>query len=134
MWRIWACTLIIVVACMVSFCFAEEKPSVGGYEQYPPGPLTEEQIGAGWGHRSMTYGMMNMMSGMTSQVADILRTHKATPEMMDRLAEILYHVARMMDNAPAYMMGTKTVDSAHMQEMSEMLKDLERMREETGLK
>jgi hypothetical protein len=50
------------------------------------------------------------------------------------LAEILDHLAEMMNDAPAYMMGTKVVDSDHMKEMSEMLKDLEMIRKETGLR
>jgi hypothetical protein len=77
----------------------------------------------------MTYGMMNMMSGMTAQVAGILRTGKATPEMLSELAGILDHLAGMMNDAPAYMMGTKTVDSAMMDEMRGMLKALEAMRQ-----
>jgi hypothetical protein len=71
---------------------------------------------------------------MTSQVADIIRTGKTTPQINERLAEILDHLAEMMNDAPAYMMGTKVVDSNHMQEMSGMLKDLEMMRKETGLR
>ncbi|MEW6667386.1 MAG: hypothetical protein AB1512_19450 [Thermodesulfobacteriota bacterium] len=109
-------------------CFAEHRPKVGGYEQIQPGEKTEQEIGAGWGHRSMTYGMMNLMSGMTSQAAAILRTGKATPQMVQRLCQILDHVAEMLNYAPAYMMGTKTVDSDMIQEMHGMLKDLEQMR------
>lgn len=111
---------------------AQERPKVGGYEQLPPGPIPEEEIGAGWGHRSMTYGMMNLMSGMTAQVATVLRSRKATPEMLRRLSDILDHVAWMLNYAPAYMMGTKAVDSAMMNEMQNMLKDLESMRKEIG--
>ncbi len=117
-----------------SVAWAEHGSKVGGYEQYPPGALGEEQIGAGWGHRSMTYGMMNMMSGMTSQVAAIVRTGRATPEMMARLGGILDHLAEMMNDLPAYMVGFKVVDSKMMKEMQEMLKDLETMRKETGLR
>ena len=54
--------------------------------------------------------------------------------MMKRLAEILNHLAEMMNYAPAYMMGTKIVDSAMIQEMQGMMKDLEKMRKEIGLK
>ncbi|PKN28716.1 MAG: hypothetical protein CVU64_11870 [Deltaproteobacteria bacterium HGW-Deltaproteobacteria-21] len=108
----------------------EHHPKVGGYEQLPPGPTQEEEIGAGWGHRSMTFGMMNLMSGMTTQTASILRSGKATPEMLQRLAVILDHVAWMLNYAPAYMMGTKTVDPGMMKEMQDMLKDLDAMRKE----
>jgi hypothetical protein len=117
-----------------SVAFAQDGPKVGGFEQYPPGPLSEHEIGAGWGHRSMTYGMMNMMSGMTSQVADVVRTGKATAEMMKTVARILDHLAEMMNDAPAYMMGTKVVDSKMMREMQDMLKELEVMRNEVGLR
>lgn len=113
---------------------AEDGPKVGGYEQYPPGPLSEAQIGAGWGHRSMTYGMMNMMSGMTTQVATILRSGKADVEMQKRLAPILDHIAEMLNEAPAYMMGTKKVDSAMVKEMHDMLRELEAMRGSVGLR
>ena len=74
--------------------------------------------------------MMNLMSGMTTQVATILRSGKATPDMLRKLSEILDHIAGMLNYAPAYMMGTKKVDSAMMQEMHGMLKDLESMRKE----
>jgi len=128
-------TIVCIILLLTgSICFAGEELKVGGYEQHPPGSLTEQQIGTGWGHRSMTFGMMNMMSGMTTQVANIIRTGKTTPEMIERLAEILDHLAEMMNDAPAYMMGTKVVDSDHMKEMSEMLKDLEEMRKATGLR
>jgi len=127
--------VVMIFGCLATaISFADEESKVGGYEQYPPGPLTDEQIGAGWGHRSMTFGMMNMMAGMTTQVADIIRTGKTTSEMIERLGEILDHLVEMMNDAPAYMMGTKVVDANHMKEMSEMLKDLEEMREETGLR
>lgn len=106
----------------------EDRPRVGGFEQMPKGE--EGDIGAGWGHRSMTYGMMNLMSGMSTQVASILRSGKATPEMNDRLAQILEHIAEMLNYAPAYMMGTKQVDSGMINEMQQMLKDLEAMRKE----
>ena len=43
------------------------NPNVGGYEQFHPNQVTENQIGSGWGHKSMTYGMMNLMSGMTTR-------------------------------------------------------------------
>jgi len=74
----------------------------------------------------MTYGMMNLISGMTTQIATIIDSGKASPTMMKRLAE-------MMNYAPAYMMGTKVADSAMIQEMQGMLKDLEKMRKEIGL-
>ncbi len=48
--------------------FAEHQ-KVGGYEQLHSNQVAENQIGAGWGHKSMTYGMMNLMSGMTTQAA-----------------------------------------------------------------
>lgn len=82
----------------------------------------------------MTYGMMNLMSGMTMQVTSILRTGKATPDMIGRLCDMLDHIAEMLNYAPAYMMGTKTVDSDMVREMQEMLKDLERMRKEVQSK
>lgn len=121
---------VLVMAGVPSLAAAQERPKVGGYEQLSPGSTPEEEIGAGWGHRSMTYGMMNLMSGMTTQIAGILRSGKATPAMLQRLADILDHVAWMLNYAPAYMMGTKTVDSAMMNEMQNMLKDLESMRKE----
>lgn len=128
--------LIIALASMLagvpSWAAAQERPKVGGYEQLPPGPIQEEEIGAGWGHRSMTFGMMNLMSGMTTRTASILRSGKATPETLQRLAVILDHVAWMLNYAPAYMMGTKTVDSGMMKEMQDMLKDLDAMRKEIG--
>jgi hypothetical protein len=109
---------------------AQERPKVGGFEQIPPGQAQEQDIGEGWGHRSMTYGVMNLMSGMTSQVASILRTGKASPEMVKKLSHILDHVADMLNYAPAYMMGTKAVDSEMVKQMREMLMDLETMRKE----
>lgn len=127
-------TVLIVLVFGVTLAFAKEEAKVGGYEQYPPGATTEEQIGAGWGHRSMTFGMMNMMSGVTAQIAGIIRTGKATPEMMNRVADILGHLAEMMNKAPDYMMGTKVVDSKMIEEMGDILKDLEKMRKETGLR
>ena len=127
-------TVLIVLVFRVSLAFGKEEAKVGGYEQYPPGPTTEGQIGAGWGHRSMTFGMMNMMSGITAQVADVIRSGKATPEMMDRLADILSHVAEMMNEAPDYMMGTKVVDSKMIEEMGDILKNLEKMGKATGLR
>lgn len=128
-------TLFIAVALAVALyastlSYAQELPKVGGFEQLPPGPTQEEEIGAGWGHRSMTYGIMNLMSGMTTQIASILRSGKATPEMLRRLSNMLDHVAWMLNYAPAYMMGTKSVDSDMMKEMQDMLKDLESMRKE----
>jgi len=113
---------------------AEEGPKVGGFEQYPPGHLTDAQIGAGWGHRSMTYGVMNMMSGMTTQAATLLRSGKTDAEMQKRLAAILDHIAEMLNEAPAYMMGTKKIDSAMIKEMHDMLRELEKMRADAGLK
>jgi len=82
----------------------------------------------------MTFGMMNMMSGITAQVADVIRSGKATPEMMKRVADILSHLAEMMNEAPDYMMGTKVVDSKMIEEMGEILKDLEKIRKETDLR
>jgi hypothetical protein len=78
----------------------------------------------------MTYGMMNLMSGMTTQVAAILRTGKASPEMLKRLSDILDHIAEMLNYAPAYMMGTKPVDSEMVKQMHGMLMELETMRKE----
>jgi hypothetical protein len=122
--------LLLLAASAPCLAAAQERPSVGGFEQIPPGELQEGDIGAGWGHRSMTYGMMNLMSGMTTQVASILRSGMATLEMMKELARILDHIAEMLNYAPAYMMGTKKVDSEMVREMQEMLKDLEKMRKE----
>ena len=108
------------------------NPNVGGYEQFHPNQVTENQIGSGWGHKSMTYGMMNLMSGMTTQAAKIIRSGKASKEMNNRLAEILDHVAEMLNYAPSYMMGAKVVDSKMINEMQGMLIDLEKMRKELG--
>lgn len=128
--------VMVITACIAgSFAFAqeEEEPIVGGFKQYIKNNDIEGQIGAGWGHRSMTFGMMNLMSGMTTQVAKIIRSGKASTSMMKRLAEILDHIAEMMNYAPAYMMGTKVVDSKMMHEMQNMLKDIEKMRQELDL-
>jgi hypothetical protein len=128
-------SLSAAIVFSASFCLAQEHhPKVGGFEQLPPGERAQGDIGAGWGHRTMTYGMMNLMSGMTTQVTSILRTGKATPDMIGRLCGILDHIAEMLNYAPAYMMGTKTVDSDMVREMQEMLKDLERMRKEVQSK
>jgi len=108
--------------------------NVGGFEQIPPSSKNHEHIGAGWGHRSMTFGMMNLMSGMTTQVATIINSGKASPEMNRRLAEILEHIAEMLNYAPSYMMGAKVVDSDMIHQMQGMLKDLEKMREEIGIR
>lgn len=128
--------LLVIVAWLAAMGLArpEEGPKVGGYEQYPPGPLTEPEIGAGWGHRSMTYGVMNMMSGMATQVATILKSGKADAEMQKRLAAIIDHIADMLNEAPAYMMGTRKIDSKMMKEMNDMLRELEEMRGSAGLK
>jgi hypothetical protein len=107
--------------------------NVGGYKQFKPNQATENHIGAGWGHKSMTYGMMNLMSGMTVQAAGIIRSGKASKEMNKRLAEILDHIAEMLNYAPAYMMGSKVVDSNMIDLMQGMLKDLEKMRKEIPL-
>ena len=53
---------------------------------------------------------------------------------MKRSLMILDHIAEMLNYAPAYMMGTKAVDSDMVREMQEMLKDMERMRNEVRLK
>jgi len=116
-----------------STSFAEHQ-KVGGYGQLHPNQVTENQIGAGWGHKSMTYGMMNIMSGMTTQAAKIIRSGKASQKMNKRLAEILDHIAEMMNDAPVYMMGSKVVDSNMINLMQGMLKDLEKMRKDIGLK
>jgi len=124
--------LIVLGLSLGTFSYAEQRPKVGGFEQIPPDEMGAQDIGAGWGHRSMTFGMMNLMSGMTRQVASILRSDKVTPDMMKGLSGILDHLAEMMNDAPAYMMGTKIVDSKMIKEMQKMLKDLERMRKEVG--
>jgi len=128
-------SLLAAIVFSASFCLAQEHhPKVGGFEQLPPGERAQGDIGAGWGHQTMTYGMMNLMSGMTSQSAAILRTGKATPEMVQKLCHILDHIAAMLNYAPAYMMGTKAVDSGMVREMHEMLKDLEKIRKEVRSK
>ena len=100
--------------------------NVGGYEQFQPNQATDNHIGAGWGHKSMTYGMMNLMSGMTVQAARIIRSGKTSKEMDKRISEILDHVAEMLNYAPSYMMGSKIVDSDMINIMQGMLKDLEK--------
>jgi hypothetical protein len=124
--------LIVLGLSLGTFSYAEQRPKVGGFEQIPPDEMGAQDIGAGWGNRSMTFGMMNLMSGMTRQVASILRSDKVTPDMMKGLSGILDHLAEMMNDAPAYMMGTKVVNSKMIKEMQEMLKDLEKMRKEVG--
>jgi len=126
--------LIVLGLSLGTFSYAEQRPKVGGFEQIPPDEMGAQDIGAGWGHRSMTFGMMNLMSGMTRQVASILRSDKVTPDMMKGLSGILDHLAEMMNDAPAYMMGTKVVDSKMIKEMQKMLKDLEKMRKEVGFR
>ena len=126
--------LIVLGLSLGTFSYAEQRPKVGGFEQIPPDEMGAQDIGAGWGHRSMTFGMMNLMSGMTRQVASILRSDKVTPDMMKGLSGILDHLAEMMNDAPAYMMGTKVVNSKMIKEMQEMLKDLEKMRKEVGFR
>jgi hypothetical protein len=54
--------------------------------------------------------------------------------MMKGLSGILDHLAEMMNDAPAYMMGTKIVDSKMIKEMQEMLKDLEKMRKKIDVR
>jgi hypothetical protein len=73
------------------------------------------------------------MSGMTIQAAKIIRSGKASKEMNKRLAEILDHVAEMLNYAPSYMMGVKNVDSNMISLMQGMLQDLEKMRKEIGI-
>ena len=124
-------TLVFLLS---SFAYAEDMPKVGGFPQIEPSENREEYIGAGWGHRSMTFGVMNLMSGMTSQVTSILRTGKVTPENLISLADILDHLADMMNYAPAYMMGTKRIDSDMIRQMQEMLKELEKIRKSVGLR
>jgi len=126
--------LIVLGLSLGTFSYAEQRPKVGGFEQIPPDEMGAQDIGAGWGHRSMTFGMMNLMSGMTRQVASILRSDKVTPDMMKGLSGILDHLAEMMNDAPAYMMGTKVVDSKMIKEMQDMLKDLEKMRKKIGVR
>lgn len=124
----------VIIGLNIGFTSFAEHQKVGGYGQLHPNQVTENQIGAGWGHKSMTYGMMNLMSGMTIQIAKIIRSGKASQEMNKRLAEILDHIAEMLNYAPAYMMGSKVVDSNMIHIMQGMLKDLEKMRKEIGLK
>ena len=126
--------LIVLGLSLGTFAYAEQRPKVGGFEQILPGKMGAQDIGAGWGHRSMTFGMMNLMSGMTRQVASILRSDKVTADMMKTLSGILDRLAEMMNDAPAYMMGTKVVDSKMIKEMHDMLKDLEKMRKEVGVR
>ena len=125
--------LIVLGLSLGTTSYAEQRPKVGGFEQIPPDEMGAQDIGAGWGNRSMTFGMMNLMSGMTRQVASILRSDKVTPDMMKGLSGILDHLAEMMNDAPAYMMGTKVVDSKMIKEMQDMLKDLEKMRKEISV-
>lgn len=108
--------------------------NVVGYEQFQPNQVTENLIGTGWGHQSMTYGMLHLMAGMTNQAAKIIHSGKANQKMNRRLAEILEHVAEMLNYAPSYMMGVKAVDSNMMSLMQGMLKDLEKMRKEIGIR
>ena len=129
--------LLIIAAVLISLnigstSFAQNL-KVGGYEQFLPNQVTDNHIGAGWGHKSMTYGMMSLMSGMTVQTAKIIRSGKASKEMNKRLAEILDHVAEMLNYAPSYMMGVKNVDSNMISLMQGMLQDLEKMRKEIGI-
>jgi hypothetical protein len=128
--------MVLIAFIYGSFAFAleEEELTVGGFKQYTTDQITEGQIGAGWGHKSMTYGMVNLMSGMTTQTAKIIRSGKASKEMNKRLAEILEHEAEMLYYAPSYMMGAKVVDSNMISLMQDMLKDLEKMRKEIGIK
>jgi hypothetical protein len=131
--KVFIIAAVIIGLSIGSISFAGNQ-NVGGYEQFHPNQATENQIGAGWGHKSMTYGMMNLMSGMTTQAAKIIRSGKASKEMNKRLAEILEHVAEMLNYAPSYMMGVKAVDSNMISLMQNMLKDLEKMRKEIGVK
>ena len=124
----------VIIALNIGSTSFAQNLNVGGYEQSYPNQVTDNHIGAGWGHKSMTYGMMNLMSGMTIQAAKIIRSGKASQKMNKRLAEILDHIAEMLNYAPAYMMGSKVVDSNMMNLMQGMLKDLENMRKEIGIK
>ena len=124
----------VIIALNIGTTSFAQNMKVGGYEQFQPNQMTENQIGAGWGHKSMTYGMMNLMSGMTTQAAEIIRSGKASQEMNKRLAEILDHVAEMLNFAPSYMMGVKAVDSNMISLMQVMLQDLEKMRKEIDIK
>ena len=124
---------VVTIALNIGFTSFAGDLKVGSYEQFHPNQVTDDHIGAGWGHKSMTYGMMNLMSGMTTQTAKIIRSGKASPEMNKRLAEILDHVAEMLNYAPSYMMGVKDVDSNMISLMQGMLQDLEKMRKEIGI-
>jgi len=124
----------VIIALNIGSTLSAQNLNVGGYEQFHPGQVTDNNIGAGWGHKSMTYGMMNLMSGMTTQTAKIIRSGKASKEMNKRLAEILDHVAEMLNYAPSYMMGVKDVDSNMISLMQGMLQDLEKMRKEIGIR
>ena len=130
--KIFIFSVVIIGLNIGSTSFAQNL-KVGGYEQFHPNQVTENQIGAGWGHKSMTYGMMNLMAGMTTQAAKIIRSGKASKEMNNRLAEILDHVAEMLNYAPSYMMGVEDVDSNMISLMQGMLQDLEKMRKEIGI-
>ena len=125
---------VIIMGLLAGSPLFAKNLNVGGFEQIPPNSKNNQHVGAGWGHRSMTFGMMNLMSGMTTQVATIINSGKASPEMNRRLAEILEHIAEMLNYAPAYMMGTKVVDSDMIHQMQGMLQDLEKMREEIGIR
>lgn len=116
----------VIIGLNIGFTSFAKDLNVGGFQQFHSNQITENQIGAGWGHKSMTYGMMNLMSGMTTQAAKIIRSGKATQKMNTRLAE-------MLNYAPSYMMGVKVVDSNMMNLMQGMLKDLEKMRKEIRL-
>ena len=124
----------VIIALNIGTTSFAQNMKVGGYEQFQPNKMTENQIGAGWGHKSMTYGMMNLMAGMTTQAAKIIRSGKASKKMNKRLAEILDHVAEMLNYAPSYMMGVKDVDSNMISLMQGMLQDLEKMRKEIDIK
>lgn len=98
----------IIYVVIIGFCAGSSSfaggPTVGGFEQFHPNQVTENHIGAGWGHKSMTYGMMNLMSGMTTQVAKIMRSGKASHEMNKRLTEILDHVV-----SDSIILGMRTI-------------------------
>jgi hypothetical protein len=103
---------------------------VGGIDQIHPDADAKSHVGLGRGYKSMTYGVMNLMSGMTNQIATIIRSGKASSSMMNRSADILAHIAEMMNYAPAYMSGTKVMDYEMVIEMQNMLKDIDKMRKE----
>ena len=71
---------VVTIALNIGFTSFAGNLKVGSYEQFHPNQVTDDHIGAGWGHKSMTYGMMNLMSGMTTQTAKIIRSGKASPE------------------------------------------------------